>query len=171
MGFFDILGTIGSIATGVSSIFDPKATATQPSGPAPAAARAPITGTATAGGGQLTSEVIQTARQKGVIVTGETTMGGPAGAAAVFTRTVVQRIERATGNVLSEDVRKGSPFLMRTEVRALKRVTNMIRKADGKIPRKQAKVSEKALREAVLSDIQQLSLIQSMTNGHHGHRT
>ena len=170
MGLFDILGTIGSIATGVSSIFDPQPKAVQPAGPAPAAAVSILGGTtAVAGGGKLTSAGIKQAISTGAIPTPAGAVG-VSGAGAVFTRTLVQRIERATGNVLSEDIKKGSPFLMRSEVRALKRVTKMIRKADGKIPRRQAKVSDEALRKAVLADIQQLSLIQGLThhNGHHG---
>jgi len=91
---------------------------------------------------------------------------GASGASKVFTQTIVQRIDRETGVVLTEDMRKGTPWLLRTEVRAMNRVTKAIRKADSKIVRKTAKVSDDRLRKAVFEDIQQLSMVQNLLNGH-----
>jgi len=168
MGLFDILGTIGSIATGVSAIFNPQPKAAGVS-TAVVAAQTPGSQAITAGGGRLTTRTIRAATDVAIATVGPQAVvsGAPSGAAAVFTQTVVQRIDRATGNVISEEVRRGSPWLMRSEVRALNRVTKMIRKADSKIKRKSAKVSDDMLRKAVREDINQLSLIQSLT--HHGH--
>lgn len=165
MGFMDILGIVGSVATALTGgTTTPAATAAA----APAASivapkvQQPIMATARAQQTGLTGK--QAARAG---FGGQTDAGGVSGAASVFTQTVVQRVDRESGNVISEEVRRGSPWLMRSEVRALNRVTKMIRKADSKIKRKPAKVSDEMLRKAVREDINQLALIRTLT--HHGH--
>lgn len=160
MGLFDILGTIGSIATGVSTIFGTPSTGST----------AATTGQTLAQ--QVAADPVKTQRvvvEATGAVPGAATRAaamGASGASKVFTQTIVQRIDRETGVVLTEDIRKGTPWLMRTEVRALNRVTKAIRKADSKIVRKTAKVSDDRLRKAVFEDIQQLSMVQNLLNGH-----
>jgi len=84
------------------------------------------------------------------------------GQANIFTRTIVQRVSRLSGNVLSQRVLRGSPFLMNSEVRSLRRITKMINKAHGKIGRKPARVSEEMLDDAVSKRLQQLNAAQCL---------
>jgi len=88
------------------------------------------------------------------------TVGGLAGNGEVFTQTVVQRVSRADGEVISERVMAGSPFLMNSEVRSLRRVSKMITKAHGKVPKRGAKVSQKMIEAAVTARLNQLNLAQ-----------
>lgn len=172
MGFLD---TLGSLATTALTLFAPA-----PAAALGGAAIAAITGTpaqptavqqitalpaataAVIGGAAATQLTVAQATGGAVMPS------GVGGAALVFTQTVIQRVSRQTGLVLTQQVKKGSPWLMRSEVRALTRVTKAIRLADSKITRKQGKVSNEALQKAVLADVQQLAIIQSLTNGHHG---
>jgi len=172
MGFFDIIGQIGNVATGIGTLFGVPGAGTA----TPAAAAQQIAPTAGQAVGRVTplADVAKATALSAVAagaVTVPSIISGISGAAAVFTQTIVQRIERATGSVLSEQTLRGSPFLMRSEVRALKRVSKMITKAHAKIPRKQATVSSRMLQDAVTKDLQQLTLVQALTNGHHGHHT
>ncbi len=90
------------------------------------------------------------------------------GNGAIFTRTVVQRVSRTTGQVVSAEIKRGSPFLMNIDVRALKRVTKLIRLASSKIPSKTLKVSAKVLDAAVTARIVQLHGAQALLhNGNH----
>ncbi len=91
--------------------------------------------------------------------------GQIAGMAEIRTQTVVQRVSRRTGNVISEIVKQGSPFLMNAEVRGLRRVAKMIAKAHGKLPRKSGKISEAAISAAVGARIAQLNNAQCLLNG------
>lgn len=106
---------------------------------------------------------VPTTTAAGAVVTGAA--AGAVGMANVRTETVIQRISRTTGLVLSTVTKPGSPFLMNSEVRALRRVSKMISKAHGKIPRKSAKISEKVITEAVGDRLQQLNLAQCLVNG------
>lgn len=120
-----------------------------------AAAAAPVT---TVGAGVLAGA------QAGVTVGGAAAIGN----GAIFTRTVVQRVSRANGAVVSSEIKRGSPFLMNIDVRALKRVTKLIRMAASKIPSKTLKVSAKVLDAAVTARIIQLHGAQSLLhNGNH----
>jgi len=159
MGFLDIISTVANVATGISSIFGgetvtPSTTTAGAAATVAAAGVKLLTGTATAAAtGGVTGSIA----------------GGVTGSGRVFTRTVIQRIDRADGSILSEEIKMGSPWLMRSEVAALKKVTNAIRAADKKIPRKNGHVTDKQLQKAVVEDIQQLSLIQNLIGHHGGH--
>jgi len=163
MGFLDIIGSIAGVA---NTLLNPT--------PAPPAARTvaavlpqgtTIAQAATKG---LATDPVLRANLAAGFDRAPTVLGGDvSGAANVFTQTVIQRVERATGNVLSERVEKGSPWLMRSEVRALKRVTKAIRKADSKISRKSASISVEAIDKAVAARVQQNLLLTAIT--HHGH--
>lgn len=97
-----------------------------------------------------------------------TVVGLQGGQANVFTRTIVQRISRANGTVLSSRALVGSPFLMNAEVRALRRVSKMIQKAAGKIPKRSASISEDRLNKAVTERVMQLSATQHLITPHNG---
>lgn len=169
MGFFDSLSNIASTAL---QLFAPAPAAALGqaalgaiTGPTTAVSKIqalPLATAATVGGVPATQLTVAQATG------GAVTQSGVGGAGLVFTQTVIQRVSRQTGVVLSQEVKKGTPWLMRSEVRALTRVTKAIRKADGKIMRKSAKVSNEAMQKAVLADVQQLAIIQALTNGHHG---
>lgn len=162
MGFLDIISTVANVATGISSIFGggTGAAATAVATTAQAITRvAPATGVAVG-----TPVAAALGATQGIIVG-----TAPTGAGEVFTQTIIQRIRRSDNSVISQEVKKGSPWLMRSEVAALKKVTNAIRAADKKIPRKNGKVSDQQLQKAVVEDIQQLSLIQNLIGHHGGH--
>lgn len=167
MGFLDIIGSIAGVA---NQLLNPT--------PAPPAPRQLTTAAVLPAGttiaqaatrGLATDPVL---RARIAAVGGDplpTILPGQRGAANVFTRTVIQRVSRETGDVLSETTKMGSPWLMRSEVRALKRVTKAIRKADSKISRKAASVSVEAIDKAVAARVTQNLLLTSMQHhGHHG---
>jgi len=171
MGFLDILGDIGGVISGVNTLFGGASGSTgaavQTTGQTQAQAAVAQLVSSPADRAALTAGPAgQAIRKDAGLAAG---VGGVSGSGQVFTRTVIQRIERATGNVLSEVIKMGSPFLMRSEVRALKRVTNSLRSANAKIPRRSAKVSSKQMQDAIFQDVQQLALINSLTHG--GHHT
>ena len=159
MGFLDILGSIAGV---VSNVLAP------PSAPTTvkAAVATPGVTIAQAAVAQVQTDPVFRAQLTETLGTGAA-VGAPSGAANIFTRTVIQRVSRASGSVVSEQVKMGSPFLMRSEVRALKRVTKAIRSADAKIPRRQAKVSTEAIDKAVQARVQQNLLLTAIN--HHGH--
>lgn len=101
-------------------------------------------------------------------VTGPVTFVGDVdevGMAKVRTVTIIRRVARVGGAILSEVIKQGSPFLMNKEVAALRKVSKLISRAAGKIPRKPARISEKALTAAVGDRIQQLNAAQCLLNG------
>ncbi len=165
MGFMDIIGTVANVATSLGTIFG---------GPAGAAATVAgtavqqLTGTTPVASVSATqaSANVQTAlaqqaaaTQAGAVV--------PSGASMVRTQTVVQRINRATGAIISEVVKKGTPWLMRSEVNALKKVAKAIKLADRKLPRSNGKTSVQSIDKAVAERITQNMLINAMHHGHH----
>lgn len=171
MGFLDILGDIGGIIGGVQTLFGGASGSTgaavQTTGMTQAqAAVAQLAASPADRAALLAGPAGQAVRADAAVVAAA---GGVSGSAKVFTQTRIQRIDRATGNLLSEVIKMGSPFLMRSEVRALKRVTNSLRSANAKIPRRSAKVSQKQMQDAIFQDVQQLALINSLTHG--GHHT
>ncbi len=109
----------------------------------------------------LANIAVQQAQQAGATLSAQ----GGVGQANIFTRTIVQRVSRLSQNVLSQKVLRGSPFLMNSEVRSLRRVTKMINKAHGKIPRKTAVCSEDRIDDAVSKRLQQLNAAQCLVNG------
>jgi len=93
---------------------------------------------------------------------------GGVGQANIFTRTIIQRVSRVSGNVLTQRIERGSPFLMNSEVRSLRRVSKMINKAHGKVPRRAANVSSKMIEEAVSKRLMQLNQAQCLLPGPKG---
>jgi len=164
MGFFDFLGDIAKVALPIVGGLLTGGTGAQAAATVAAVGQTVLTSKAAqaAAATPTAVAVIPT-------VAATTVIPGVTGAANVFTRTLVQRIDRATGVVLSEEIKMGSPWLMRSEVRALKRVTKAIRKADSKITRKAATVSTEVLDKAVQKRITDNLLLTAIQHsGHHG---
>lgn len=133
---------------------------------AAAGGRAALIAAAPGSGAPASPQIAPTAAQ---LLTGIGGAGAAVGQANVFTQTVVQRIQRGTNAVLSSRILRGSPFLMNAEVRALKRITKMINKAHGKIPRKAAAISQDRLNKAVSERVMELSQMAHLIPGHNGH--
>lgn len=77
--------------------------------------------------------------------------GGVGGNGRTFRRTIIQTIDSDSGEVLKQRVRRGSPFLMRTDVIVAKRVFRMATKLHGKLPRRTVRQSRvKALTDRVV---------------------
>jgi len=57
------------------------------------------------------------------------------------TRTIIQTIDTATGQITRQKVKEGTPYLMNKEISTLRKVTNAVRRADRRIPRKTVKES------------------------------
>jgi len=83
-------------------------------------------------------------------------------------RTVVQSIDNATGNVIREDIREGSPFLMNKDMQTARRVFKMIGMASKRLPKKMVRVSEATmLKDQLVTSSLQAAITH---NAHHtGH--
>lgn len=80
------------------------------------------------------------------------------GNAQNFRQTIVQTIDRATGRVIREEIHKGSPFLMNTDIVRAKRVARLVSKAHARLPRRTVKQSamsaaNEALQNRMLAQI------------------
>jgi len=67
------------------------------------------------------------------------------GNGVIARRTIVQSINVLTGAVTFQEVRRGAPFLMDSEVRSLRRVAKKVGKAHAKLPRRT--VQKSAMKE------------------------
>ena len=90
---------------------------------------------------------------------------GTRGRGQVMFRTIIQRIRMADGAVLSQQIRTGKPWLMNSEVAALKRVSRMVGKAHGKIPRKFVRPSLKTVSKDVQEFAQVQLLLKALSDG------
>jgi len=75
----------------------------------------------------------------GPTVLGAFTSPGRSGMAGTFRQTVVQTIDRTTGNVVKQELFRGSPFLMNHDIVVAKKVFRMASKLHGRLPRKSVK--------------------------------
>jgi len=102
-------------------------------------------------------------------VTGQPVLGpqiaGVIGRGNVRFRTVIQRISIATGQVISQELKPGKPWLMASEVAALKRVSGAVNRAHGKIPRKPSKTTFKGVAKGVQDFAQVQLMLQALQNG------
>jgi len=90
---------------------------------------------------------------------------GVRGRGQVMFRTIIQRISMANGAVLSQQVKSGKPWLMNSEVAALKRVSRMVGKAHGKIPRKSVKSTLKSVGKDIQEVAQMQLILKALTDG------
>ncbi len=75
--------------------------------------------------------------------------GGLAGRGNVITRTIVERVDPRTMQLLSRQTLRGSPFLMNRDVASLRKTIGKIRRLEKRLPKRTAKISEKRLDDRV----------------------
>lgn len=108
-------------------------------------------GAALAGGALAAPDVLVPAGAVGAPVV---MRGGIAGGNGIVARqTTVQTINLATGLVVRSEVLPGSPFLMNSEVRSLRRVAKKVGRAHAKLPRRTVQKSAmKELTDAAVAE-------------------
>lgn len=131
-----VVGTalgLEAVSAAVDVIAEPTAAA-----PAiiPAAAVTPV-----AAGGFVPIPFSQEVTQVGI--------DGVTGRGNVVTRTIIERVDARTRQLLSRQTLRGSPFLMNRDVATLRKTIGKIRRLEKRLPRKTAKISEKRLDDRV----------------------
>jgi len=99
---------------------------------------------------------------------GATVVGAVAptgGNGTTHTRTVIQSISNATGEVIREEIRMGSPFLMNRDFQIANRVFSSIAKAGQKLPRKVVKQSAITMLKNQVVE----GALRNAADGHHHH--
>ncbi|MFQ5937757.1 MAG: hypothetical protein ACE5LB_15240 [Acidiferrobacterales bacterium] len=80
------------------------------------------------------------------LVEGDGVVGGVVGGNGVsFRRTLVQTVDRRTGQVVRTEVLRGRPYLMQRDVQIAKRVFRQSRALEGRLPKKRVRQSRRSM--------------------------
>jgi len=95
---------------------------------------------------------------------------GVGGNGVTHLQTIVQSIDNATGAVVREDIMKGTPFLMNSDMIVARRVFKMLSEANAKLPRKTVRQTETtALKNQLVNTALQAGISHNVHHsGHSG---
>lgn len=145
MGFFSSLLGIGKVLLRGAGILPPAAIKAPASIALPVADRARRAAAAAAR--RRTGAIAAGAGAGGLglgLLAGDGDMagtGGVGGNGRTFTRTIVQSVDSETGDVLRQEVRKGTPHLMNNDLAIAKRVFRLSSKLSRRLPKKIVRMS------------------------------